>query len=365
MKKRYLVKIKQLAHQVKLSLLCDPGGALGAGWIHDDLEEIVRLSKLVFTNWGRRMVKLFFNYLHMLASQIFTQSRKSINCKLLIFLSVVASGCATVDSDGDGVRDSRDACLMTPSIASVDNKGCAVDNDLDRVVDYMDDCPDTEAGVTVDKNGCASDNNDKVVSNKEDHCTDTPVGPDSNGCAVVGDGDADADGVIDRLDQCPDTPIAGVPGLAADKKNETSPSYHLVKKGDTLYSLSARYGLDYKLIAEDNNIESPYTLSIGQKVLIKTVEPVVRDSAVEMAVDSRGCYVIFSLRSASFSLDNIVLTPAARLILDKVAGRLKASSQLKVWIAEHTDSVGDADYNQQLSEQRADSAQQRPILVVG
>lgn len=238
-------------------------------------------------------MKLLFNYLHRFVSQIFKPSRKTNHCQLLIFLSVVASGCATVDSDGDGIRDSRDACFFTPSIASVDDKGCAVDNDLDRVVDYMDDCPDTRPGIKVDTNGCAPDNDDDGVSNEEDHCPGTLAGleVDSNGCELSGD--ADGDGVVDRLDQCPDTPTAGVPGSAVAKKTEGSPSYHLAKKGETLYSLSIRYGLDYKLIAADNNIESPYSISIGQKLLIKTVEPAVRDSPVEMAVDNKGCYVMF------------------------------------------------------------------------
>jgi len=59
-----------------------------------------------------------------------------------------------MDSDGDGVPDSRDACPGTPRGAPVDEKGCPKDSDGDGVYDYMDLCPDTPRGTPVDKNGC-------------------------------------------------------------------------------------------------------------------------------------------------------------------------------------------------------------------
>lgn len=58
------------------------------------------------------------------------------------------------DSDGDGVPDSRDACLDTPAGHAVDQRGCSLDSDGDGVVDANDQCPDTAEGARVDVNGC-------------------------------------------------------------------------------------------------------------------------------------------------------------------------------------------------------------------
>lgn len=67
-----------------------------------------------------------------------------------------ASGCP-VDTDGDGVLDSRDNCPETPKGVQVDGNGCPVvlDSDRDGVADSSDQCPQTAAGVQVDINGCA------------------------------------------------------------------------------------------------------------------------------------------------------------------------------------------------------------------
>ncbi|MDC9724982.1 MAG: peptidoglycan DD-metalloendopeptidase family protein [Gammaproteobacteria bacterium] len=48
-----------------------------------------------------------------------------------------------------------------------------------------------------------------------------------------------------------------------------APSFHKVKKGDTLYSISWRYGMNYKTLAKINNIRSPYKIYIGQKLRFK------------------------------------------------------------------------------------------------
>jgi lipoprotein NlpD len=48
------------------------------------------------------------------------------------------------------------------------------------------------------------------------------------------------------------------------------PSVYRVKKGDTLYSISWRYGLDYKQLAKINRIRSPYRIYVGQKLYFKS-----------------------------------------------------------------------------------------------
>ena len=71
--------------------------------------------------------------------------------------NIMPYGCKKIlrDSDGDGVRDSRDRCPLTPKNAKVSPDGCALDGDMDGVKDYKDKCLDTPIGYEVDGNGCA------------------------------------------------------------------------------------------------------------------------------------------------------------------------------------------------------------------
>ena len=59
-----------------------------------------------------------------------------------------------VDTDGDGVPDTTDACPGTPAGVSVDSRGCPLDSDGDGVPDYLDKCPNTPRGTKVDATGC-------------------------------------------------------------------------------------------------------------------------------------------------------------------------------------------------------------------
>jgi len=61
---------------------------------------------------------------------------------------------AAVDSDNDGVLDSRDQCPNSTSGVMVDSSGCELDSDADGVVDSRDACPDSQAKAKVDNRGC-------------------------------------------------------------------------------------------------------------------------------------------------------------------------------------------------------------------
>ena len=71
--------------------------------------------------------------------------------------NIMPYGCKKIlrDSDGDGVRDSRDKCPLTPKNAKVSPDGCALDGDMDGVKDYKDKCLDTPIGYEVNDDGCA------------------------------------------------------------------------------------------------------------------------------------------------------------------------------------------------------------------
>ena len=43
---------------------------------------------------------------------------------------------------------------------------------------------------------------------------------------------------------------------------------YLVKKGDTLFNVSQKYGLSWQTLAQINNLSEPYLLKIGQELKI-------------------------------------------------------------------------------------------------
>ncbi len=82
------------------------------------------------------------------------ESRKGLLCPA----EAPASAPADPDTDGDGVRDSKDRCPGTPRGTPVDEFGCAIpvigDEDRDGVPDPVDLCPGTPPGTVVDATGC-------------------------------------------------------------------------------------------------------------------------------------------------------------------------------------------------------------------
>lgn len=67
------------------------------------------------------------------------------------------NGCE-LDSDGDGVKDSRDFCRDNKKeelVMGVADNGCPRQSDFDGTPDYRDRCPDTPRGGRTDRFGCA------------------------------------------------------------------------------------------------------------------------------------------------------------------------------------------------------------------
>lgn len=97
------------------------------------------------------------------------------------------------DTDGDGVKDSKDKCPNTPSGTAVDEVGCPLpvkkvelDTDADGVIDANDQCPGTPLNIKVDAKGCPLDSDNDGIDDAHDRCPNTPEGVwvDAYGCAV-------------------------------------------------------------------------------------------------------------------------------------------------------------------------------------
>jgi lipoprotein NlpD len=69
-----------------------------------------------------------------------------------------------------------------------------------------------------------------------------------------------------------------------------SPKMHIVKKSETLYSISFRYGLDFQQVAVLNHLRPPYTVRIGQRLNLQGIarKPTMRrGSPISRAVRNK------------------------------------------------------------------------------
>jgi len=147
------------------------------------------------------------------------------------------------------------------------------DSDGDGVLDKNDDCPDTPRGATVDSRGCPHD--------------------------------SDGDGVWDGIDQCPDTPR----GVTVDSRGCPIPEP-------------------------------------------RTPPPLIQRLLEKKAV---------ILEGVEFDVDKETLRPASYTTLNEVAASLKDYPEIRVEIQGHTDSSASSAHNQALSNRRAESV--RAYLV--
>jgi len=225
-------------------------------------------------------------------------------------------GCP-IDSDVDGVPDYLDKCPGTPAGVKVDNYGCPLDEDKDGVPDYLDKCPGTPAGAKVDNNGCPLDSDGDGVPDYLDKCPGTPAGVkvDKDGCPL----DSDGDGLPDYLDKCPGTP-AGVKvdkdGCPIDSDGDGVPDYLDKCPGSTK----------------------------------------------GMAVDINGCPIAAAVQEKSrvtlkvlFDFDKAVVKNQYHNEIGNLAEMMKKYPEITIQIEGYTDSVGDAKYNEKLSQRRADA----------
>jgi outer membrane protein OmpA-like peptidoglycan-associated protein len=84
------------------------------------------------------------------------------------------------DTDGDGIPDSVDACILEPEDkdAYLDEDGCPdLDNDLDGIPDVNDKCPNEAEDLDgyQDDDGCPDpDNDNDTVPDVKDQCPNEP-----------------------------------------------------------------------------------------------------------------------------------------------------------------------------------------------
>ncbi len=211
------------------------------------------------------------------------------------------------DSDKDGITDDKDECPQTPGLAEFN--GCP-DSDGDGIADKNDDCPQV-AGLAK-FNGCPDTDGDGIVDGK-DACPKVAGLAKLNGCP-----DADGDGVADNKDECPK-----VAGPAANKGCPWPDT-----DGD---GVADKDDLCPKVAGPKDNKGCP-------KITKEDVKQLEKYAKV----------IYFKTNSAEFTKKTYPVLEAIVVIMEKYpASRFR--------IEGHTDSQGSDEYNQKLSERRANA----------
>jgi len=213
---------------------------------------------------------------------------------IVVFISPLFFGCATVGN----FNDKKSICMEAPT---------PIDTDGDGVFNCKDKCPNTSKGISVNAKGCPKDTDGDGVLDYLDGCPNTPKGVpvDEKGCPK----DTDGDGVPDYLDECPNTPK----GVTVDEKGCPKDT-----DGDGV---------------PDYLDECPNTPKGAE-------------------VNSFGCWV---LAGAKFDTNKAVIKRGYASKIDKVVDVLKKNPDIKIEVQGHTDNIASEEYNQTLSEKRADA----------
>lgn len=226
------------------------------------------------------------------------------------------------------------------------------DTDKDGIPDKDDQCPDTPLGCLVDANGCPLDADNDGICDGLDKCPGTTSGckVDATGCPM----DADADGVCDGLDKCADTPKEAkvdASGCPLDADADGVPDYK-DKCADTP-----------KACKVDAN---GCPMDTDKDGVCDGMDKCA-DTKPDAKVDKSGCPISefipepekpVILYGINFESNKAMLIPSSKTLLDQVAASLIERPDVKVEIGGHCDSRGSEAYNLKLSNSRADAVMQ-------
>jgi OmpA-OmpF porin, OOP family len=213
-------------------------------------------------------------------------------------------GCPPSDRDNDGVLDTEDACPNSPGERSADatKTGCPSDADEDGIYDTADACPNEKGVKSADakQNGCPSDRDADGIADSVDTCPDAKGpktdNPKWNGCPD----DADGDGVKGEKDACPN----------------------------------------------DKGPPSPDPKQNGCPKLARVVDnEIVMKQQVQFQVYGKH-------RSDTVS-------PVSKALMNEIRDAITQHPEIaKIEVQGHTDDSGDEEFNQRLSQERADAVRQ-------
>jgi outer membrane protein OmpA-like peptidoglycan-associated protein len=226
-----------------------------------------------------------------------------------------------------------------------------MDADNDGVLDRRDQCPNTPLGARVDSKGCPIDSDSDGVPDGLDRCAATPVGAlvDASGCPK----DSDGDKVPDGIDVCPNTP-SGVPVDAKGCPTDAD--------GDGVFD-----GLDKCPNTQAGaTVDSDGCPTDSDKDGVFDGLDKCPNTPANARVDVDGCPIVISekevelldtgkitVRNINFDTAKWTIRPESFAVLDEIGRILIQWPDLRVEIGGHADARGSDKTNQELSEKRA------------
>ena len=288
----------------------------------------------------------------------------------------IGDAITTVDQDGETLV--QKANMMWNALFAINwvIPGKPKDSDNDGVPDKVDKCPNDFGLAAYD--GCPDPDRDKDgvcdpwVSEKHmesdyaaickgiDKCPDKAGPAEKHGCP---DTDRDHDGVVDRLDKCPDEagPASnnGCPDPDSDKDGICDP--WVAQKHQEAKYASVCKGIDKcpDKAGPAENEGCPDADRDGDGI----VDRLDKCPDNPGPADNNGCPKTkeitvknpLVLKGVNFETNKAVLRSESYTALDMAVQSLYEWPEVKVEIQGHTDAMGDAAYNQELSQRRAEA----------
>jgi outer membrane protein OmpA-like peptidoglycan-associated protein len=238
------------------------------------------------------------------------------------------------DSDGDGVLDRVDKCPTIPGLEKLD--GCP-DKDGDGIADNEDACPDI-AGLAAFK-GCPDSDGDGIAD-KDDACPNDKGTKELNGCP-----DKDGDGVADKDDKCPDVKgiakFDGCPDTDGDGIQDKDDACPNDKGTSETKGCPDRDGDG----VADKDDKCPDVKGLKNNNGCPAIDEAKKQEVLQK--------ISFAAKSIQFETGKDIIKSVSFAKLDTVVNIMKTYESTNWSIEGHTDNVGDAAKNLDLSKRRA------------
>lgn len=220
----------------------------------------------------------------------------------------------------------------------------AKDTDKDGVKDRRDLCPETPLGVVVDASGCPVDTDKDDVPDYLDECPNVPGLTEFKGCP-----DSDNDGIPDHKDKCPNTPVnvkVDASGCPVDTDGDGIADY--LDKCPEEAGLAKFEGCPDR---DEDGIpdhldKCPYEAGTAANKGCPDVKAEVKQIFAQ------------ALQGIQFETAKANIRPQSYPILEKVVVVMNENPAYNLVISGHTDSQGEEAYNLDLSKRRAASVMQ-------
>ena len=209
------------------------------------------------------------------------------------------------DRDNDGVADKDDKC---PDVAGKPERNGCPDADGDGITDAEDSCPDVFG--LKEFNGCPDTDGDGIAD-KDDECPEVAGKAALKGCP-----DADNDGIADKDDKCPQ--------VAGPKENNGCPWPDTDRDG-----------------VLDKDDECP-----------EEAGPASNKGCPEVTQEVQTQLNSFA-KTILFDVGKSTIRPESATVLNNIVNVLNKYKNSKFSIEGYTDTSGNKDKNQRLSEDRA------------